>query len=271
MDEAMEVVEMGTTPIEETNAESQTESVEEPATTPQVDEKPTEDVSNDAEQAEPVAPETFTLKYNHEDLTVQKDEAINLAQYGYFVKKVAEDHGVDVREAMADLDYVATLSGKTVGELVNSLMDGIESSYRDDLIDQLGEDNPLVAEMLELRKTKNRKAYEDAKTERANKAKKAAEEADKAISTRLAEQFEAMRETFPEFDTVEKVPETVLKRAMKSGDLEKEMLRYERSERKKVEAAKATQEENKKQNVGSINNDPVEDTFSSAFMRGLRG
>lgn len=268
MDETMEVITEGTTPTEETNVESQSDPVEEPTAAPQAEEQPTEEGSTAG--AAP-AEETFTLQYNHEDLSVPKDEALNLAQYGYFVKKIGEEHAVDVREAMTDLDYVATLQGKTVADLIKEIRSGVEQSYRDQLIQQLGEDNPLIDEMMELRKTKNQKTYEDAKAEQKTRAQQAAEEANRSMTARLAEQFENMREAFPEFDTVEKVPETVLKRAMKSGDLEKEMLRYERSERLKVEAAKAAQEQNKKQNVGSVASDPAEDTFASAFLRGLRG
>ncbi len=272
MDEAMEVITEGTTPTEETNVESQSDPVEEPTAAPQAAEQPTKEGSTtDTEQ--PAAAEMFTLQYNHEDMSVPKDEAIRLAQYGYFVEKIGKEHSVDVRDAIAKLDYLATLQGKTVGDLVTDLVNGVDQSYRNELIEQLGEGNPLVEEMLELRKTKSQKAYEDAKAERTTREQQAAEEAKKSTTARLAEQFEAMRETFPEFDTVEKVPETVIKRAMVSGDLEKEMLRYERSERMKVEAAKASQEQNKKQNVGSVASEKSDenDPLILAMMRGLRG
>jgi hypothetical protein len=49
------------------------------------------------------------------------------------------------------------------------------------------------------------------------------------------------------------------------------MLRYQLSEAKKVEAAKATSEKNKKENIGSVASDTAEDGVSSAFLRGLWG
>lgn len=269
MDEAMEVAVEGTTPTEETGAESQSLDVEEPAAAPQAEEKPTEDGSNGTEETT-VTDDSFTLQYNHEDVKVSRDEAVRLAQYGMFVDKLGKEHDADVKQTMSDLDYIATLQGRSVKDLVTELVDGVDKAYREELIGSLGENNPLVEEMLELRRSKNKKAYDEAKAERSAKELQAAEEAEKSRTAQLAEQFEALREIFPEYDTVEKVPDTVIKRAMKSGDLEKEMLRYERSERQKVEAAKASQEKNKKENIGSVQTNVNESGITDAFMKGLR-
>ena len=76
---------------------------------------------------------------------------------------------------------------------------------------------------------------------------------------------------FPAYDSVEKVPDAVIKAALKSGDLEKELLRFELSERNKTDAAKATSEKNKKENVGSVASDNKDDGLSSAFIRGVWG
>ena len=267
MDEAMTNLE-GTTPMEEPVADSQPTEIEAPAAAPQDAEKPTEGGSPDAE---PVTDDSWTLQYNHEDVKVSKDEAVRLAQYGLFLDKLGKEHSADVKDIVSKLDYVATIQGRTANDLIEELVKGVDSAYREELISELGADNPIVEEMLELRRSKNNKAYETAKAERSAKEKLAQEEAQKSATTKLAEQFEAVREMFPEYDTVEKVPDTVVKRALKSGDLEKEMLRYLLTERNKIEAAKASQEKNKNQNVGSVASDTAEDNVSSAFMKGLWG
>lgn len=267
MDEIKEVLPEGTIPMAEPEVELQTPNVEEPAPAPQEAEKLTDDVSPDTE---PTA-DDFTLQYNHEDVKVSKDEGKRLAQYGLFLEKLGKQHDSDIREVMADLDYYATIQGKTIKEIVKAMVDGVEESYRNELLEQFGEDNSLVSEMLELRRTKNRKAYEDAKAEREAKAKRAEEEADKSAAAKLAEQFEELRLTFPELDSTDKIPDEVLKKALMSGDLEKEMLRYERSERKKIEAEKASQNKNEKESIGSAQSPDAESGVVSAFMAGLRG
>ena len=208
--------------------------------------------------------EPFTLRYKHEDISVSRDEAKRLAQLG----KHYEEND---KKLLDDLDYVATLKGMTVKDLVKRLVDSDESDYREELVAQFGEDSDVVKDMLELRRQKNRKAYDEAVTNRNAAEKQAEEEAQKSATTKLAEQYEAVRELFPAYDTVEKVPDAVIKAALKSGDLEKELLRFELSERNKTDAAKATSEKNKKENVGSVASDNKDDGLSSAFIRGVWG
>lgn len=271
MDEMTEVIAEGTTPMEEPEVESQVSEVEEPSTAPQVEEKPTEESSPDTEVTPTTPNDDFSLQFNHEEVKVSKDEAVRLAQYGLFLEKLGKDYSADVKQIMADLDYYATIQNKSVKDLVAEMVNGAEKAYRDELTFSLGENNPLIDEMVELRKAKNRKAYDDAVSERAAKAQQAAEDAEKSQAARLAEQFEGLREAFPDIDTIEKIPETVFKRALKSGDLEKEMLRYELSERKKIEAAKASEEKNKEENIGSAQSASTESSTMSAFMKGLWG
>ena len=208
--------------------------------------------------------EPFTLRYKHEDISVSRDEAKRLAQLG----KHYEEND---KKLLDDLDYVATLKGMTVKDLVKRLVDSDESDYREELVAQFGEGSDVVNDMLELRRQKNRKAYDEAVTNRNAAEKQAEEEAQKSATTKLAEQYEAVRELFPAYDSVEKVPDAVIKAALKSGDLEKELLRFELSERNKTDAAKAASEKNKKENVGSVASGNTDDGLSSAFIRGVWG
>lgn len=206
--------------------------------------------------------EPFTLRYKHEDISVSRDEAKRLAQLG----KHYEEND---KKLLDDLDYVATLKGMTVKDLVKRLVDSDESDYREELVAQFGEDSDIVKDMLELRRQKNRKAYDEAVTNRNAAEKQAEEETQKSATAKLAEQYEALRELFPDYDTVDKVPDAVIKAALKSGDLEKELLRFELSERNKTDAARATSEKNKKENVGSVASDNTDDGLSSAFIKGV--
>lgn len=235
-----------------------TEGTEEITTTETTAAEPTEGAAIEAE-AEP-----FTLRYKHEDISVSRDEAKRLAQLG----KHYEEND---KKLLDDLDYIATLKGKSVKDFVRELVEGDESDYREELVAQFGEDSDVVKDMLELRRQKNRKVYDEAVTKRNAAEKQAEEEAQKSATAKLAEQYEAVRNLFPAYDTVEKVPDAVIKAALKSGDLEKELLRFELSERNKTDAAKATSEKNKEENVGSVASDNTDDGLSSAFVRGVWG
>lgn len=208
--------------------------------------------------------DAFTIRYKHNDLQLSHEETKRLAQLG----KHYED---DLKGIMDDLDYFAALRGSTVKGLVTDMVEGIEQSYREELEENLGEGNPLIEEMLELRRMKNRKTYEDAKAIQAEKEARERNAVQKSMTAQLAEQLEALRELFPEYDTAEKLPEDVIKRAMKSGDLEKELLRFERSERIKIDTAREAEEKNRRQSVGSVKSDVREDNAVSAFMKGVWG
>jgi hypothetical protein len=258
-----ELITEATTPTEEAQTEPTT--TEEAETVAQETEEVAEGNENNAETiTETPAEEELSLRYNHKDVKVLKSEAVRLAQMG-------KNYEENLMPLLNDLDYFATLQGKSVKELVKELVDGVENSYREELIEQFGADNPLIEEMLELRRGKNKKNYEAAKADREAKEKAAFEEQEKSTATKLAEQFEGLRSIFPEYDAIEKVPDSVIKRAVESGDLEKELLRYEKSERNKIEAAKASEEKNKLSNVGSAQSTPTEDTSINAFMKGLWG
>ncbi len=246
-----------TTPMEEATNEETT-----PETEPAPEQAEESNVSAEAPETAPE--EDFILRYKHADLSVTKDEAKRLAQMG----KHYEDN---IKKTIDDLDYYATLQGKNIKDVVKELIEGAEKSYREELEFSLGADNPLVEEMLELKRSKNRKAYDDALSAREAEDKKQAEENEANITTRLAEQFEAVKSEFPEMDTIDKIPDSVLKRAIEGGDLEKEMLRYERQQRKSVEAQKATDEKNKNENLGSAQSERAEDSVISAMMRGMWG
>lgn len=267
MDEIMEVVPEATTPTEETNIELTDSEAEEPSTTPQAEEKPTEEPTVETT----TTPDNVTLKYNHEDVVVSADEGKRLAQYGLFMERLGKQYGTDVKEIMKDLDYYATIQNKSAKELVKELVNGIDENYRAELVEKLGEDSAIIEEMMELRRNKNQKVYDDALSEREMRAKQVEEETEKTVSERLAQQFEGIRSLFPDIDTVDKIPDTVLKKAIESGDLEKEMLRYEKTERMKIEAAKASEEKNKKENIGSAQSVETESNITSEFLKGLWG
>jgi hypothetical protein len=257
--------EQGTTPVQDVEVESTPNETEQTTDTPQDGGTPAEEGTN------AVVDDNVVFAYNHEDVSVGKDEAKRLAQIGYHYEKVGKNYNADLKSIMADLDFFASVQGKTIKDVVKGMVDGIANGYREELEAQLGEGNPLIDEMVEVKMGKHRKTYEDALGARAEAARQEAENASKSASEKLAEQFEGLKAVFPEIDSVDKIPESVLKEAAKSGDLEKEMLRYQLNEQRKIQAEKENQNQNNKQNVGSQQSTPAEDNAISAMMKGLWG
>lgn len=264
MDEMITEVQ-DTIPAQEEGIESTPNETEQTTDTPQDEGTPAEEGTN------ATVSDDVTFLYNHEDVTVAKDEAKRLAQIGYHYEKVGKNYSADIKSIMGDLDYFASVQGKTIKEVVQEMIAGIEKGYREELEAQLGEGNPLIEEMLEHRLSKNKQAYNETLSKRAEAQKQAEADASKSTSEKLAEQFEGVKALFPEIDSVEKIPESVLKAAAKSGDLEKEMLRYQLSESRKIQAETNNQNQNNKQNVGSAQSTPAEDNAFAAMMKGLWG
>lgn len=266
MDETNAVVSEETIPTEETA--EQTESVSEDSTS--VDETDAaQESSNDAETPNDEqtvddngTEKKFSIKFNHKDVEIGEEEARRLAQLG----KHYEDNLSSLYE---DLDYYATLQGKSVKDLVSELINGEEEKYREELVAELGADNPLINEMLEFRANKNKRAYNEAKERRSAEEQQREEDERKSANTRIAEQFESIQSEFPEYEKLSDIPEGVLKKAFNSGDLEKELYKFKLNEAKKIDSANKTESQNNKQSVGSAATDSREDGVHSAFMKGL--
>ena len=209
-------------------------------------------------------PWSLGISYNHEDMELTKDEAVRLSQLGKHYEE-------KIKSTFDSLDYLAALRGKTPKEYIDELITATDDMYRQELIEQLGEDNEHINELVELRRAKNDKTYQAVKKEREDKENKARMDAETSTNTRLAEQFEKLKSVFPAYENISDIPASVFKAAVKSGDLEKEVLRFHFAEQKKVEEAKQKQNTNKNQSVGTAKTDTTEDGVSNAFLKGLWG
>ena len=256
-----------------TTSESEvaTEEVVVDTATPQAESDTTDTEAQDTAAAEEGIEETtpdasaetpwsLGISYNHEDFELTKDEAVRLSQLG----KHYEDK---IKSTFDSLDYLAALRGKTPKEYIDELITATDDMYRQELIEQLGEGNEHIEELVALRREKNDKTYQAVKKEREDKENKAREDAETNTNTRLAEQFEKLKSVFPAYESISDIPASVFKAAVKSGDLEKEVLRFHFAEQKKVEEAKKKQVENTKQSTGSVSSSEKEHDDMNAFKK----
>ena len=252
--------------VESAAPQAETDTTETEAEgTAAAEEDATQDESNESLGDEPAeALWSLGISYNHEDVELTKDEAVRLSQLGKHYEE-------NIKATFDNLDYLAALRGKTPKEYIDELISVTDSMYREQLIRELGEDNEHIEDLIELRRAKNDKAYQKVKQEREEKENKAFEEKNANINTRLAEQFESIKKVFPNYESISDIPSNVFKAAVKSGDLEKEVLRFHFAEQKKIEEANKKENINKSQSIGTAKANDTEDGVSSAFKRGLWG
>jgi hypothetical protein len=267
----MEATITNDTPSTTSETEVATEVAEVETGAPKTEDTPaTEEAQDTANAEEQNAPENDTntwslpISFNHEDMELGRDEAIRLSQLGKHYEE-------NVKGIFDRLDYLAAIRGTNPKDYIEELITATDTIYREELTNDLGEGNPHIEELVELRRNQNMQKYETAKKERTEADNKAREETAKNSNIKIAEQFESLKESFPEYNAITDIPEKVFKAAIKSGDLEKEVLRFHFAEQKKVEKEKQKQVENSKQSTGPVSTSDKEHDNMSAFKRSFWG
>lgn len=198
----------------------------------------------------------ITVKFNHEEKGLTREEAITLAQKGL---KYDGTHGI--------LERVAALKGVSVDEFLNGLEAAEDEAYRKELIDRFGEDSDAVSSMMELREIKKQQTIDAARAKQAQ----ASAEAEQNENSRLANEFLSMKEDFPELTDFASLPNAVKKAARDGMSLSHAYLLYLHKENKKIAAEKQNAESAAKRSTGSIADSEATDFVGDAFLRGLAG
>ncbi|MBQ6816598.1 MAG: hypothetical protein IJP26_05145 [Clostridia bacterium] len=201
----------------------------------------------------------FTIRYNHKDICLTEEEAKRLAQTGMHFENLGNGYKQDLKAIMAKLDVCAKQNNKSILEVIDGIIDHDAENYRAELVKKLGEDDPLVDEIMQMRNFKN--SQQNTFSNKSHGAE----------PNEIYEQFKNIAHKFPEINDLEDLPEGVINEALDSGDLEKEILRFLLSEERKIELAKENQNTNQKQMVGALEGRPTENALFSAIMRGIWG
>ena len=244
----------GTTPIEpEMNQEPTEESAE--GTAPQDQSASdgttvTEQQNDGAAAVEPVAEPFLSIRYNHETRGLSQSEAADLAQKGLYYGALHDK-----------LDYVAAQMDTTVDELVNGLLSKQEESYRQNLVDKLGEDSDLIEGLMQVYRNNQKEKYERTVAKR-----------ETSITSRLADEFTELKAEFPELKEFRDLPESVQRKAAEGMNLTAAFLLFKHQEEKKSAAAQISAKAAQKSSAGSSASvgeptDPAVDAFLSGLMR----
>lgn len=206
----------------------------------------------------PAAP-FMSVRYNKETQELSQEEAVTLAQKGMLYEKKFEP-------IYSKLDYLATLNGVSVNELVESILNRSEDAYKQELIAKFGEDEEVISDLMEIYHNKNREKYEKAVSDRKNAEIKEQE----SLEARLADEFIILQKEFPEIDKFEDLPNEVKKAAAEGNNLLSSMLLHKHREDRKINEAQKAAKEANKASAGSVaDKGEKESDAMNAFLKGL--
>lgn len=241
----MEALQEGTIP----NAEGTNEAAEvnDDAAAPQAAELDTEQseqsVNNQDEQENGSGSEDYlSVTVNHEERTLNRDEAIRYAQLG--LQKEYLDPFI------AKIDYLAAVQGLTREEYIEGQLKQQEDTMRQSIIDKFGNDENTIKEMMDFKKQKHKEAYENMLARQKEEEKNTKE----AAETRLAGEFAELVKEFPELEgkSFKDLPAEVKKAGFGGEKLLSAYLYHKHSEGKKIAEATAAAEEAAKKSAGSM-------------------
>ncbi len=206
-------------------------------------------------QAQETADTGITVRFNHEDRVLTKDEAVLFAQKGLKLDKL--------QPLLDELSYLAALRGKTPIETVKEYIALDESVYKNQIISEYGEDPNVIDAMMEKYKTEKlskRAQFVDENRQQAEK---------KEFSEKIAEEFSELKGECPEIDSLDKIPVAVLKEA-KQHNLLNAYLRYKNRQERLIALNNQTRKANKEAQVGNLTAGGEQfDTLLMAFLKGL--
>lgn len=261
--------------------EAQAESVAEPMepaqeaegseseTATPTEEQPAEGADDEqGAEDEPAEPPVVRVKFNKQERTYSTEEAAPLVEMGLKWESFKESH--------EKLKFLATTTGKTVGELIDNLVETNEDNLFKKLLEESDGNEKVARQLHELQKAERQRRFEKFKTDEAERESSERQAERDAENQRLAEEFlELQKETGGKFEKVKDVPKAVFNMAQKRHiTLYDAYLRFERQESAKVSAAAAKQKENAESSAGSVSTNeqttaPEADSFAAGLWDAL--
>jgi len=195
----------------------------------------------------------LSIRFNHENKSLNRDEAINAAQIGLKYGGLCEK-----------LNRAALLKGMSAEALIDSIISGEREAYKNSLPENL--DGETVERLMKL--------YD---IEQADKYKQSVQTAEateisqeQALNERLATEFLELKGEFPEYFEYGSLPTEVRKAAEDGKDLLSALLLHRHKSEKAAAKAREQAEIVAKAGMGSLSGDSYgESNDVSEFKRGL--
>lgn len=197
---------------------------------------PQTEEKDEIKETTPETPEIFIpVKYNKQIMNLDLKTAGELAQKGMKFDSISKDYEM--------LKQMALESGKSVSEFVNDLKTQICDKKKEELTEKCGGDKALAEHILAL----------------------------ESQSQETVRGFSELKEKFPEFETLENLPESVLENAKLKGSLLlDEYLRYKLEQETAIKNSIEKQNQTKKSSTGSqLNKSGGNNPETAEFLKGL--
>ena len=214
-------------------------------------------------EAKGTGTDSFTVRFNHEDRVLSRDEAVGFAQKGMKFDTLAP--------MLDDLNMLAAMRDSDAHELIKSLIEADESAKREELENRYGDDEEVIEMLMTKYRDSNASKFKKMQTDREEAAKAMVRERVQTVEARIAEGFAEVQEDFPEYTDVTKLPKEVLADVKNNGrDLYDAVLRFRRAEEKRVLAEKENAAKNAQNATGKVDSGEVEDPLLLAFMKNFK-
>lgn len=193
----------------------------------------------------------LVAKYNKNDVPLTQEQAKDWVQKGM--------HYHD------KLDYLATIKGTTINDLLKKAISDIDNAERSRLEEQFGDDTDTIEKMMKIFHDEQKTKYEKAIADR----KLADEEKEKNRISEIGDEFIKLQKDFPELKAVSDLPKEVMKEAANMS-LEHAYLKYLYKENKKSAEAIKIQQEAENQSSGSMSSENnSSDNSADEFVKGI--
>ena len=202
--------------------------------------------------AQPQA-ENFTVRFNHQDMVLSPDEAVEYAQKGMKLETL--------QPILKELNYLAYLRGKNPHDTIREFIELDEKIKECELQEQFKDDESAYLDAL--------RKYKDAND---LKRKELFSEGDKVRDLKaksICDGFFLLKEKCPEIDSFEKIPAEVLKNA-ENENLLTAYLQFFHDEKMKIEQNEKWKNENLVATAGELRSGAEgENSLLAQFIKGI--
>ena len=216
-----------------------------------------DETQNSVSEKSGVTDPFISVRYNHKNQDLTREEAIQYIQKGMHTESLR-----------AKLEYLAASQNTDVNTLVEKLVSAKENGYRKYLESMYGDGSPEVEIGMEIFRAKQTGDYKKIMSEKNEIAK------NQSINSRLADEYITLKAEMPDAPDYNELPDSVIiEAAQGKRDLYDAYLRYLHKEKRKIDAAKHTQEAAAFASSGAMRGDSGENMNSSErnFLSGLWG
>lgn len=196
--------------------------------------------------------ENFTVRFNHEDMILSPDEAVEYAQKGLKLDTL--------QPVINELNYLAYLRGKNPYDTIREFIDLDEKIKEAELKDKYQDENAYLSAL---------KEYKDANDLKRKELFSSSDKVKDLKAKSLSDGFFALKKKCPEIDSFDKIPPEVLKNAQ-NENLLLAYLQFFHDEKMKIDKNESLRNENLLATAGELpTNAESVNSLLAQFIKGI--